>query len=83
MLLLARNARAVTRAAPKTRLYSIVVDVPPAEWVAKRKAVKAHAGGVSTPEAFLYNLTALSVETAQLWRRIRYSFLLCSYAFPV
>ncbi|ETW87379.1 hypothetical protein HETIRDRAFT_145456, partial [Heterobasidion irregulare TC 32-1] len=44
MSLLARNARAVARNASKARSYSLVVDAPSSEWVAKRKAVKAHAG---------------------------------------
>ncbi|KAI0053355.1 COX6A, subunit VIa of cytochrome c oxidase [Auriscalpium vulgare] len=43
MSLLARNARVVARTAVRTRPYSIVVDAPPSEWVAKRAAIKHHA----------------------------------------
>ncbi|THH18486.1 hypothetical protein EW146_g2491 [Bondarzewia mesenterica] len=43
MSLLARNARAVARTVSKSRSYSLVVDAPSSEWVAKRTAVKHHA----------------------------------------
>ncbi|KAI0067807.1 hypothetical protein BV25DRAFT_1819247 [Artomyces pyxidatus] len=45
MSLLARNARAVARSASRSRPYSLVVDAPPSEWVAKRAAIKEHAAG--------------------------------------
>ena len=51
MSLLARNARAVARNASKARSYSVVVDAPSSEWVAKRKAVKVHAGGALSTAA--------------------------------
>ncbi|KAA1468724.1 cytochrome C oxidase subunit [Dentipellis sp. KUC8613] len=47
MSFLARNTRAVARTATRSRFYSIVVDAPPAEWVAKREAIKHHAAGTT------------------------------------
>ncbi|KAI0320355.1 COX6A, subunit VIa of cytochrome c oxidase [Amylostereum chailletii] len=47
MSLLARNARTAARTASKARSYSLVVDAPPSEWVAKRNAVKEHAKGTT------------------------------------
>ena len=45
MSLIARGTRTATRTIPRTRLYSIVVDAPSSEWVAKREAIKHHAAG--------------------------------------
>jgi len=46
MSLLARSKRtAAARTISRTRPYSLVVDAPSAEWVAKREAIKHHAAG--------------------------------------
>jgi hypothetical protein len=45
MSFVARSSRTVARIIPKNRLYSIVVDAPSSEWVAKREAIKHHAAG--------------------------------------
>ncbi len=47
MSLVARSTRTATRTISGTRLYSVVVDAPSAEWVAKREAIKHHASGTS------------------------------------
>ena len=51
MSLLARSKRTAARTISRTRPYSLVVDAPSAEWVAKREAIKHHASGtfVSLP----------------------------------
>lgn len=47
MSLIARNARALARVAPKnTRSYALTVEAPAKEWAAKRQAVKDHAAGM-------------------------------------
>jgi hypothetical protein len=46
MSLVARNTRTAVRTISRTRPYSIVVDAPPSEWVAKREAIKHHATGI-------------------------------------
>jgi cytochrome c oxidase subunit 6a len=45
MSLVARNTRTAVRTISRTRPYSVVVDAPSAEWVAKREAIKHHAAG--------------------------------------
>jgi cytochrome c oxidase subunit 6a len=45
MTLLARSTRTAARTISRTRPYSVVVDAPSAEWVAKREAIKHHASG--------------------------------------
>ena len=45
MSLVARSKRTAARTILRTRPYSIVVDAPSAEWVAKREAIKHHASG--------------------------------------
>lgn len=45
MSFVARSSRTVARIIPKNRPYSIVVDAPSSEWVAKREAIKHHAAG--------------------------------------
>ncbi|KAN0134832.1 Cytochrome c oxidase subunit VIa domain containing protein [Lactarius tabidus] len=47
MSFVARSSRTVARIIPKNRLYSIVVDAPSSEWVAKREAIKHHAAGTT------------------------------------
>ena len=47
MSLIARSTRTAVRAISRTRPYSIVVDAPSSEWVAKREAIKHHAIGNS------------------------------------
>jgi cytochrome c oxidase subunit 6a len=46
MSLIARSTRTAVRTVSRTRPYSIVVDAPPSEWVAKREAIKHHASGI-------------------------------------
>ena len=45
MSLVARNTRTTVRTISRTRPYSVVVDAPSSEWVAKRDAIKHHAAG--------------------------------------
>ena len=45
MSLVARNTRTAVRTISRTRPYSVVVDAPSSEWVAKRDAIKHHAAG--------------------------------------
>jgi hypothetical protein len=45
MSLLASSRRTAARTISRTRPYSLVVDAPSAEWVAKREAIKHHASG--------------------------------------
>jgi hypothetical protein len=45
MSLVARSTRAAVRTISRTRPYSVVVDAPASEWVAKREAIKHHAEG--------------------------------------
>jgi hypothetical protein len=45
MSLVARSKRTAARTISRTRPYSLVVDAPSAEWVAKREAIKHHASG--------------------------------------
>jgi hypothetical protein len=45
MSLLVRSKRTAARTVSRTRYYSLVVDAPSAEWVAKREAIKHHASG--------------------------------------
>jgi hypothetical protein len=45
MSLVARSRRTVARTILRTRPYSVVVDAPSAEWVAKREAIKHHSSG--------------------------------------
>ncbi|VDB99725.1 unnamed protein product [Peniophora sp. CBMAI 1063] len=47
MASLARSARLASRAQASRRAYSVVVDAPPAQWVAKREEIKAHAKGTT------------------------------------
>jgi cytochrome c oxidase subunit 6a len=47
MSFVARSSRTVARIIPKNRLYSVVVDAPSSEWVAKREAIKHHAAGTT------------------------------------
>lgn len=49
MASLARSARLATRAQASRRAYSVVVDAPPAQWVAKREEIKEHAKGPLIP----------------------------------
>ncbi|KAI0257454.1 COX6A, subunit VIa of cytochrome c oxidase [Lactifluus subvellereus] len=48
MSLVARSTRSATRIISRTRPYSIVVDAPSSEWVAKREAIKHHAAGTTS-----------------------------------
>ncbi|KAI0274754.1 X15341 cytochrome C oxidase subunit [Gloeopeniophorella convolvens] len=48
MSFIARSTRTVGRAVPRTRPYSIVVDAPSSQWVAKREAIKHHAEGTTS-----------------------------------
>ena len=45
MSLVARGTRTAARTISRTRPYSVVVDAPSSEWVAKREAIKHHAAG--------------------------------------
>ncbi|KAH9081980.1 COX6A, subunit VIa of cytochrome c oxidase [Lactarius deliciosus] len=47
MSFIACSSRTVARIIPKNRFYSIVVDAPSSEWVAKREAIKHHAAGTT------------------------------------
>ncbi|KAF8481279.1 COX6A, subunit VIa of cytochrome c oxidase [Russula ochroleuca] len=47
MSLVARSTRTAARTISRTRPYSVVVDAPSAEWVAKREAIKHHAAGTT------------------------------------
>ncbi|KAI0004234.1 COX6A, subunit VIa of cytochrome c oxidase [Russula compacta] len=47
MSLIARSTRTAARTISRTRPYSIVVDAPSSEWVAKREAIKHHAIGTT------------------------------------
>ncbi|KAI0001922.1 X15341 cytochrome C oxidase subunit [Russula vinacea] len=47
MSLVARSTRTAVRTISRTRPYSLVVDAPSAEWVAKREAIKHHAAGTT------------------------------------
>ena len=49
MSLVARNTRTAVRTISRTRPYSVVVDAPSSEWVAKREAIKHHAAGTLLP----------------------------------
>lgn len=57
MSLVARSTRSATRIISRTRPYSVVVDAPSSEWVAKREAIKHHAAG-----SHLITLTAKKSE---------------------
>ncbi|KAH9982578.1 COX6A, subunit VIa of cytochrome c oxidase [Lactifluus volemus] len=48
MSLVARSTRSATRIISRTRPYSVVVDAPSSEWVAKREAIKHHAQGTTS-----------------------------------
>lgn len=47
MSLVARGTRTAARTISRTRPYSVVVDAPSSEWVAKREAIKHHAAGTN------------------------------------
>jgi hypothetical protein len=72
MSFVARSTRSATRIISRTRPYSVVVDAPSSEWVAKREAIKHHAQGNlhitwTVPIDFDH-----TVGTTSLWRRIRF-----------
>ena len=74
MSLVARNTRTAVRTISRTRPYSIVVDAPSSEWVAKREAIKHHAAGTlisALQREVRIDLNSL-VGTTALWRRIRF-----------
>ena len=60
MSLVARNTRTAVRTISRTRPYSVVVDAPSSEWVAKREAIKHHAAG--TPLSALQRKVRIDLD---------------------
>jgi hypothetical protein len=80
MSLLAYNARrALLRSAPLSR--SLVVDAPASEWVGKREAIKHHAVGwpIHAPARLYWPNHTHFLGTTDLWRKIRYVFILSMF----